>query len=142
MQSKRESAIVGLFVLIAGAIFFSSVFAITGAFARSTAKFHAHFQFAGVLEPGATVGYAGGPKVGRVESVQLDPKNPGLLDVVFSIQSDLPIKTDTNVKIMSMSPLGDNHLEILPGSAQAPQATSRALLPSPNYVDFNALTAQ
>jgi phospholipid/cholesterol/gamma-HCH transport system substrate-binding protein len=142
MQSQRESAIVGLFVLIAGAIFFSSVFAITGAFARSTAKFHAHFQFAGGLEPGATVRYAGGPKVGRVESVQLDPKNPGQLDVVFSIQSDLPIKTDSSVKIMSMSPLGDNHLEILPGSAQAPKAASGALLPSQKYVDFNALTAQ
>src|SRR5882762_8653936 len=142
MQSQRESAIVGLFVLIAGAIFFSAVFAMTGAFARSTTKFHAHFQFAGGLEPGATVRYAGGPKVGRVENVQLDPKNPKQLDVVFSIQSDLPIKTDSNVKIMSMSPLGDNHLEILPGSAQAPRAASGSLLPSEKYVDFNALTAQ
>jgi phospholipid/cholesterol/gamma-HCH transport system substrate-binding protein len=43
---------------------------------------------------------------------------------------------------MSMSPLGDNHLEILPGSAQAPRATSGSLLPSEKYVDFNALTAQ
>jgi phospholipid/cholesterol/gamma-HCH transport system substrate-binding protein len=142
MQSQRESAIVGLFVLIAGAIFFSAVFAMTGAFAGSTTKFHAHFQFAGGLEPGATVRYAGGPKVGRVESVQLDPNDLGQLDIVFSIQSDLPIKTDSNVKIMTMSPLGDNHLEILPGSAQAPKATSGALLPSQKYVDFNALTAQ
>jgi phospholipid/cholesterol/gamma-HCH transport system substrate-binding protein len=142
MQSQRESAIVGLFVLIAGAIFFSAVFAMTGAFARFTTKFHSHFQFAGGLEPGATVRYAGGPKVGRVESVQLDPNNPGQLDVVFSIQPDLPIKTDSNVKIMSMSPLGDNHLEIFPGSAQATKATSGALLPSQKYVDFNALTAQ
>jgi ABC-type transporter Mla subunit MlaD len=43
---------------------------------------------------------------------------------------------------MSMSPLGDNHLEILPGSAQAPKAASGALLPSQKYVDFNALTAE
>jgi len=142
MQSQRESAIVGLFVLIAGAIFFSAVFAMTGAFAGSTTKFHAYFQFAGGLESGATVRYAGGPKIGRVESVQLDPKNPAQLDVVFSIQSDLPIKTDSNVKIMSMSPLGDNHLEIFPGSAQAPKAINGALLPSQKYVDFNSLTAQ
>jgi phospholipid/cholesterol/gamma-HCH transport system substrate-binding protein len=33
-------------------------------------------------------------------------------------------------------------LEILPGSAQAPKATSGALLPSQKYVDFNALTAE
>src|SRR5260370_28758553 len=43
---------------------------------------------------------------------------------------------------MSMSPLGDNHLEILPGSAQAPRAPSGSLLASQKYVDFNALTAE
>jgi phospholipid/cholesterol/gamma-HCH transport system substrate-binding protein len=142
MQPKREQALVGLFVLIAVAVLFGTVFAMSGAFGRSATKFHAHVPFAGGLEPGATVRYAGGPKVGRVDSLKLDPENPARLDIVFSVQSDLPIKTDSNVKIMSMSPLGDNHLEILPGSAQAPRAASGALLPSQKYVDFNALTAQ
>jgi phospholipid/cholesterol/gamma-HCH transport system substrate-binding protein len=142
MQPKREQALVGLFVLIAVAVLFGTVFAMSGAFGRSATKFHAHVPFAGGLEPGATVRYAGGPKVGRVDSLKLDPQNPARLDIVFSVQSDLPIKTDSNVKIMSMSPLGDNHLEILPGSAQAPRAASGALLPSQKYVDFNALTAQ
>jgi phospholipid/cholesterol/gamma-HCH transport system substrate-binding protein len=58
------------------------------------------------------------------------------------VQSDLPIKSDSSVRIMSMSPLGDNHVEILPGSPQAPRAASGALLASQKYVDFNALTAQ
>jgi phospholipid/cholesterol/gamma-HCH transport system substrate-binding protein len=88
------------------------------------------------------VRYAGGPKVGRVESVQLDPQNPERLDVIFSVQSDLPVKSDSSVRIMSMSPLGDNHVEILPGSPRAPRAVSGALLASQKYVDFNALTAQ
>jgi phospholipid/cholesterol/gamma-HCH transport system substrate-binding protein len=74
--------------------------------------------------------------------VQLDPQNPARLDIIFSVQSDLPVKVDSNVKIMSMSPLGDNHVEILPGSSQAPRAVSGALLPSQKYVDFNSLTAQ
>jgi phospholipid/cholesterol/gamma-HCH transport system substrate-binding protein len=142
MQPKREQALVGLFVLIAVAVLFATVFTMSGAFGRSTTNFHAYFPFAGGLEPGATVRYAGGPKVGRVDSVQLDPQNPARLDIVFSVQSDLPVKVDSNVKIMSMSPLGDNHLEILPGTSQAPRALSGALLPSQKYVDFNALTAQ
>ena len=142
MQPKREQALVGLFVLIAVAVLFGTVFAMSRAFGRSTTKFHAYFSFAGGLEPGATVRYAGGPKVGRVDSIRLDPQNPARLDVVFSVQSDLPVKTDSSVKIMSMSPLGDNHVEIFPGSAQAPSAVSGALLPSQKYVDFNALTAQ
>ena len=130
MQPKREQALVGLFVLIAVAVLFATVFTMSGAFARSTMKFHAYFPF------------AGGPKVGRVDSVQLDRQNPGRLDVVFSVQADLPVRVDSSVKIMSMSPLGDNHLEILPGSAQAPRAPGGSLLPSEKYVDFNALTAQ
>src|SRR5467141_3164352 len=142
MQSKREQAFVGLFVLVAVAVLFGTVFAMSGAYGRSTTKFHAYFPFAGGLEPGATVRYAGGPKVGRVDSVQLDRQNPGLLDVVFSVQANLHVRVDSNVKIMSMSPLGDNHLEILPGSPQAPRAASGALLASQKYVDFNALTAQ
>src|SRR6202795_5296433 len=104
MQSKREQVLVGLFVLIAMAVLFATAFAMSGAYGRSTTKFHAYFAFAGGLEPGATVRYAGGPKVGRVDSIQLDPRNPARLDIVFSVQSDLPVKSDSNVKIMSMSP--------------------------------------
>jgi len=142
MQPKSERALVGLFVLIAVAVLFFTVFAMSGAFGRSTTKFHAYFAFAGGLEPGATVRYAGGPKVGRVDTLRIDPRNPTQLDIVFSVQSDLPVKIDSSVKIMSMSPLGDNHLEIFPGSTQAPRAASGAELPSQKYVDFNALTAE
>jgi len=142
MQPQREQVFVGFFVLLAATLLFATVLAMSGVFGRSTTKFHAYFPFVGGLEPGATVRYAGGPKVGRVDSVQLDPQNSARLNVVFSVQSDLPVKTDSNVKIMSMSPLGDNHLEIFPGSLQAPRATSGALLPSSKYVDFNALTTQ
>jgi ABC-type transporter Mla subunit MlaD len=60
----------------------------------------------------------------------------------FSVKSDLPIKTDSHVAILSFSPLGDNHLEIKAGSAAAARAPSGALLPSDPYVGFNDLTAQ
>src|ERR1700686_2871535 len=119
MQSKREQVLVGLFVLVAVAVLFGTVFAMSGAYGRSMTKFHAYFQFAGGLEPGATVRYAGGPKVGRVERVRIDSQDPSQVDLTFSVRSDLPVKTDSKVRIMSMSPLGDNHLELLPGSAQA-----------------------
>jgi phospholipid/cholesterol/gamma-HCH transport system substrate-binding protein len=142
MQPKREQALVGLFVIIAVAVLLVTVFAMSGVFGRSANKFHAYFSFAGGIEPGATVRYAGGPKVGRVDSLLIDPGNPSQLDIVFSVQSDLPVKTDSVVKIMSMSPLGDNHLEIFPGSGQAPRAGNGALLPSQKYIDFSSLTAQ
>src|SRR5205823_5087511 len=88
------------------------------------------------------VRYAGGRKVGRVEKLSIDPQNPARIEVVFSVETDLPVKKDSRAKIMSMSPLGDNHLEILPGGPQTALAPSGSLLPSDTYVDFNALTAE
>jgi phospholipid/cholesterol/gamma-HCH transport system substrate-binding protein len=142
MESKREQAMVGLFVLIAGAVLVATVFALSGAFGGSATTYRAYFPFAGGLEPGATVRYAGGPKVGRVEKLQLDPKDPSHIEITFSVKSGLPVKTDSHVKIMSLSPLGDNHLEIVPGSEKAALAATGALLLSDPYVDFNALTQE
>lgn len=140
MEAKREQALVGLFVIVAVAVLIGTVFAITGAFGRSAKSFHAFFPFAGGLEPGSTVRYAGGPKVGRVEQLHIDPKNPASIEIILSVQTDVPVKTDSHVKIMSMSPLGDNHLEIVPGTAPAPLAPNGATLPSDRYMDLNAIT--
>lgn len=142
MAGKREQVFVGVFVLVAGALLIGIVFGISGAFGRSVKTYHAYFSFAGGLEQGATVRYAGGPKVGRVEKLTIDPQNPARIEVVFSVETDLPVKKDSRAKIMSMSPLGDNHLEILPGGPQTPLAPPDSLLPSDTYVDFNALTAE
>ena len=132
MNPKSEQALVGLFVIVATAVLIGTVFAISGAFGRSTHTYHAFFPFGGGIEPGSSVRYSGTPKIGSVDRVRIDPQNPARIEITFKVQSDLPIKTDSHVKIMSMSPLGDNHLEILPGSQ----------LIADNYVDFNAITAQ
>ena len=142
MSPKSEQTLVGLFVLVAGGILLVAVFAINGAFGRTANTYHAYFQFAGGLEPGSAVRYSGGPKIGRVESLRIDPQDPTHIDLTFSVQPDVLVKTDTRVKIMSMSPLGDNHLELVPGSAQARTAPAGSLLASEKYVDFNALTEQ
>lgn len=142
MESKREQTMVGVFVLIAGTVLVATVFALSGAFGGSAATYRAYFPFAGGLEPGATVRYAGGPKVGRVEKLRLDPKDSSRIEITFSVHSGLPVKTDSRVKIMSLSPLGDNHLEIVPGSEKAALAAEGTILLSDPYVDFNALTAR
>lgn len=142
MQPIRERALVGLFVIVAVAVLVATVFTMSGTFAHSVKTYHAYFPFAGGIEVGSTVRYAGGPKVGRVESMRVDPANPSRFDIAFSVQSDMPVKTDSRVKIMSLNPLGDNHLEVIPGSAQAAVAPNQSFLASDNYLDFNALAEQ
>jgi phospholipid/cholesterol/gamma-HCH transport system substrate-binding protein len=142
MESRREQTLVGLFVLAATAVLIGTIFAMSGTFGRATRTYHAYFAFAGWIEPGMSVRYSGGPRVGRIEKVQIDPRNLSRMDITFSVQSDLPVKTDSLVKIMSTTPLGDNHLEIFPGTPQAVDAPNGALLPSQPYVDLNSLMVQ
>ncbi len=142
MNPKGQQALVGLFVIVATAVLIGTVFAISGAFGRSTHTFHAYFPFAGGIETGSGVRYSGGPKIGRVDSVRIDPQNPSRIEITFKVQSELPVKTDSHVKIMSLSPLGDNHLEILAGTSAAAMAKDGSQLTADTYVDFNALTAQ
>jgi phospholipid/cholesterol/gamma-HCH transport system substrate-binding protein len=78
MESKREQVWVGLFVIVAATLLIVTVFVLTGAFAGSAKTFRARFHNAAGLEPGATVRYAGGPKIGRVEKVEIDPNDPAL----------------------------------------------------------------
>lgn len=141
MDSKREQIFVGAFVIVAAALLVYTVFALSGAFAHSARTYHAYFPFAGGIERGTTVRYEGGPRVGRVESLRIDPQDPSRIDVTLSVESDIPVKTDSHVRIMSLSPLGDNHVELKSGSLKAPLAPVGALLPSDDYLDFNALAA-
>src|SRR5207247_6735656 len=119
-----------MFVLVAAAVLIATVFALTGAFGGTAATYRAYFPFAGGLEPGATVRYAGGPKVGRVEKLQLDPKDSSRIEITFSVKSGLPVKNDSHVKIMSLSPLGDNHRENGPGREKAARTADGASSPS------------
>jgi len=142
MEAKREQVFVGLFVVIAVALLIATVFSLSGAFAGPARHYHAKFHNAAGLERGATVRYEGGPKIGRVEGVRIDSKDPSFMDMEFSVKENLPIKTDSRVAILSFSPLGDNHLEVKAGSPAAALAADGAVLPADQYVGFNELTEQ
>ncbi len=142
MDSRGQQISVGLFVIIATALLVFIVFALTGAFAGSATVYHAKFNSAAGLEPGASVRYAGGPKIGHVTKLQIDASDPSKIDMTFAVEAGVPIKTDSKVSIMSFSPLGDNHVEVKPGSPKAAVAPTGAVLPSAPYVGFNELTEQ
>lgn len=142
MDERREQVFVGLFVIAAAGLLVFTIFALTGVLASATRRYHSRFQNVAGLEPGATVRYEGGNKVGRVENIKIDPKDPSWMDMEFSVKNDVPVKTDSRTAILSFSPLGDNHLEIKAGSAGTPRAPDGALLPSDPYIGFNDLTEQ
>jgi phospholipid/cholesterol/gamma-HCH transport system substrate-binding protein len=141
-QAKREQVMVGLFVLVAAALLVGAVFAVGGLSSRQVKTYRAYFAFAGGVESGTEVRYSGGPKVGRVEKMRIDPQDPSRIEMTFSVDLDLPVKMDSRVKIMSMTPLGDNHVEMVPGTPGSADAPTGTRLPSDAYVDLNSLMAQ
>ena len=122
MESKKEQALVGIFVIVAIAILLIAMFSISGTFRSSGNKYLAFFKNAGGLQEGGQVRYAGGPPIGRILSVKPDPKNVAQMQIEFRVEPDVPVKKDSTVKISSLSALGENFLLIVPGSQGAPLA--------------------
>jgi phospholipid/cholesterol/gamma-HCH transport system substrate-binding protein len=141
MDSKRESALVGLFVLVAAALLIGTVVLLSGTLGRNDVPYRTYFKNAGGLAPGSEVRYAGGPPVGRVTRVDSDPQDPTRMEVDFSARPDVPIKTDSTATITSTSPLGDNFLGIVPGTAAAPKAGANTTLKSTEFISFADLAS-
>ncbi len=137
MESKREQAYVGLFVLVVAALLIATIFVLSGTLEKSDTPYHTYFKNAGGLGPGAEVRYLNGPPVGRVQKVQFDPQDSSRMKVDFTAKPNIPIKTDSVVIVTSTSPLGENFLGILAGSAGAQRAQPNAVLKSKEPVSFS-----
>ena len=59
MKSKREEALVGLFVCIAAALLIGTILAVNGTFSSGGVPYRTYFKSAGGLLPGSMVRYAG-----------------------------------------------------------------------------------
>ncbi len=122
MEAMRERTLVGLFVLIAGGLFFATMIVISGGMSGATVLHRAYFKFAGGVQAGAPVRY-GGMLVGKVRQVRVDPQNSTRIEIELTVNRDAPLKTDSVAKISTLGPLTDNYIEISTGSEHA------ALLP-------------
>jgi phospholipid/cholesterol/gamma-HCH transport system substrate-binding protein len=138
MNSKREQAWVGLFVLIAAAMLIGTVLAVAGAFSGGAIAHHSYFKSAGGLLPGATVRY-GGMKAGRVEAVHVDPQNSTRIEIDFSVGRDVPVKTDSVAKITSLGALDENYVELGTGSQGATLAAPGSEVKSGETVGIGAI---
>ncbi|MGA8145791.1 MAG: MlaD family protein [Candidatus Acidiferrales bacterium] len=136
MDSKREQALVGFFVIVASGLLIATILYLSGSLTSGLVPYRAYFKNAGGMTPGTEVRYAGGPPIGRVKKVAPDSKDPTRMEIDFAIDPSVPVKTDSKATIASTSPLGENFLGILPGTSQAPHAPAGSTLPSKEYVSF------
>lgn len=115
MKSNRFESLVGLVVVLASVLFF--LFAFRPAFGTNTAggyNLHASFNSAEGVKTGGDVRMAG-VKIGRISTMTLNPKSY-LADVTITIDPQMAIPTDSEIKVASEGLLGGSFVEIVPGA--------------------------
>ena len=117
MGKKGIETLVGGFVLLglAGLVFLALQAANLGSFSngRDTYTVYARFDNVGGLKPRAAVRSAG-VTVGRVTSIQLDPKSyQGV--VTMEIDRTVQFPKDSSAKILTSGLLGDQYIGMEPG---------------------------
>src|SRR5215471_4325362 len=111
IEATRERVLVGLVVVIAGALLFGSVLTISRGMGSAGVPHRAYFKYAGGVQPGAAVRF-GGLLVGKVDRVRVDPANSTRIEIDFLVDRDTPVRTDSVAKITALGPLTDNYVEI------------------------------
>jgi phospholipid/cholesterol/gamma-HCH transport system substrate-binding protein len=129
MQTNRERAIVGLFVVVCGVLLFGTLLAIWGGIASSGTRYRTFFKFAGGIQPGTAVRYEG-LRIGRVERVQVEPADSSCIEVDLLIDRRTPVKSTSVARVSSLGPLSDNYIEISAGQNGAAAAVPGSVLPS------------
>lgn len=129
MNAVRERALVGLFVVIAAALLFGSILAISGGFGKAEVSHRAYFKYSGGVQAGSPVRF-GGMLVGKVDRVRVDPANTTRIEIDFLIDRETPVKTDSIAKITTLGPLTENYIELTTGSEHAALLAPGTEMPS------------
>lgn len=138
-QERAVKLRVGLFVLVALAVFLGTIYAL-GARARlfeARYTIHADFTEVGGLAEGATVRLAG-VQIGRVTGVHL-PAQPGgkvRVDLTIARRYADRIRKNSTARIETQGLLGDRIVEISVGTTQASVAQPGEVIPARDPTDI------
>src|SRR6266705_3589868 len=116
----NEQAKVGVVVIVAAILLTAAGFAIANMhFGGVYNTYHAYFKFAGGLEVGAPVRFAG-LKVGRVNDVHVDPKDKTRIEILMEVAGGTPVAADSMAQVTQLTMLSENYVEITPGKQTTP----------------------
>ena len=137
MAKGSEEIKVGSMVVVSIVIFLTALVFVGGVNLFRTKKviYTTYFKFAGGLEPGSFVRF-GGMKVGTVQDAHIDPGDTTRIRVRLKVDAGTPIRTNSNARISSLGFLGDNYVEVSPGTRDAPRLPPGSEIPSTEIVQL------
>lgn len=124
MARSHDEVKVGVVVILAGALFLTTLIFVGGAnlFRKKKVSYFTYFKFAGGLEPGSYIRF-GGLKVGTVQDAEIDPRDSTRIRVKLQVNAGTPVRGNSRARISTLGFLGENYVEVSPGTRDA------ALLP-------------
>ncbi len=137
-MAKGEDEIkVGAVVVVSMVLFMIALVFLGGVnlFHKKKAVYTTYFKFAGGLEPGSFVRF-GGMKVGTVQEAELDPGDSTRIRVRLLVVDGTPIRKDSKARISSLGFLGDNYVEISPGTRDAAKLPPGSDIPAVEIVQL------
>jgi phospholipid/cholesterol/gamma-HCH transport system substrate-binding protein len=138
MARSNEEIKVGVVVAVAAALFLVALVFVGGfdLLRKKKSEYTTYFKFAGGLEPGSLVRY-GGLKVGTVKSANLDIADSTRIKVVLQVEPKTPIKTNSQARISSLGFLGENYVEVSPGTRNAALLPAGSEIPAMEIVQLS-----
>ena len=137
MPKREEQIKVGALVVVAVVLFLSALMFVGGVnlLRKKRVTYTAYFKFAGGLEPGTFVRF-GGLKVGTVQSAEIDPQDSTRIRVRLAVNADTPIRANSRARISTLGFLGENYVEVSPGTRDAERLKPGGELPAAEIVQL------
>ncbi len=135
-----NEAKVGLLVIAALVISVTTfLIAANAHFTGRTHSYRTYFSYIGGLDAGNVVRF-GGRKGGTIQSVEPWAEDMTKTEVVFELLTEIPVNEQSVATIASLNALGQNYLELMPGSSSAPRIEPGGVVPSVEALTFTDLT--
>ena len=137
MARTNEEIKVGVVVAAALLLFLVALVFVGGVnlLRKKKVEYTTYFKFAGGLEPGSLVRF-GGFKVGTIRSTSLDPEDSTRIRVILQVDDGTPIHTNSKARISSLGFLGENYLEVSPGTRDAAPLPPGSEIPTVEIVQL------
>ncbi len=142
MDYKGSEVKAGIFIVVSFVLFMAVLFIIMGLDAwKAETTYRTRFLYVGGLQAGSDVRYAG-LEVGSVKSVKLIGGGVPGAEVVFAVDPETPVKTDSKAYMTTVGILGEPYVEISSGSPDAPLAEEGRLLQSEDVPGFAQMSGE
>jgi len=137
MAQREEQIKVGALVVVAAVLFLTALVLVGGVnlLRKKKVVYTTYFKFAGGLEPGSLVRF-GGLKVGSVQDAQIDPQDSTRIRGKLVLAQGTPISANSRARISSLGFLGENYVEVSPGTRDAAKLPPGTDIPSEEIVQL------